>query len=91
MTSEERMLAGISGSACGSTGTGSGAGLEPPKLGKPPKLPQPESARAKNTAAAGAEPELNFTMASPPSSMPAAAATHPKIRNARPEREASRQ
>ena len=84
------MLAGISGSGCGSTGTGSGAGAELPKLGKPPKLPQPESARASNTAAAGAGPRLNFPMASPPTSMPAAP-TPTQIRNARPEREASRQ
>ena len=57
------MLAGISGVACGSTGTGSGAGLELPKLGNPPKLPQPASARAKSIAAAGAKPRLNLLMA----------------------------
>jgi hypothetical protein len=92
------MLAGISGAGWGSTGTGSGAGVELPKLGKPPKLPQPASPRAENSAksiaAAGAGPRLNFPMASPPSSMPLAAATnHPKPRfkpgtrdrNAKPE------
>src|ERR1700722_10153747 len=73
MTSEERMLAGISGAGWGSTGTRSGAGLELPKLGKPPKLPQPASPRASNIAAAGAGPRLNFPMASPPSSSVAAA------------------
>src|ERR1019366_5567126 len=82
MTSEERMLAGISGADWGSTGTGSGAGLEPPKLGKPPKLPQPASPRvensASNIAAAGAGPRLNFPMASPPSWSVAAATNHPK-------------
>src|SRR5271169_791690 len=64
MTSDERMLAGISGAGCGSDGMGSGAGGELPKLGKPPKLPQPASPRAKSMATAGAGPELNFPMAS---------------------------
>src|SRR5580692_309395 len=99
MTSEERMLAGISGAGWGSTGTGSGAGVELPKLGKPPKLPQPASPRAEssaNIAAAGAGPRLNFPMASPPSSMPVAAATnHPRpqfeARNPRPERKTGTQ
>src|SRR5580692_6205889 len=76
MTSEERTLAGISGAAWGSTGTGSGAGLEPPKLGKPPKLPQPARLSARHMAAAGAGPKLNLPMASPPSSAPVAAATN---------------
>src|SRR5579883_422099 len=64
------MLAGSSGAGAGSAGMGSGAGVELPKLGKPPKLPQPASPSANRMAAAGAGPKLSLLMAYLPSSRP---------------------
>src|SRR5579871_3008007 len=86
------MLAGSSGAGAGSDGMGSGAGLEPPKLGKlkppaQPASPKPENS-ASNIATVGAGPKLILLMASLPSSMPGGQA-RPNRTSKSPERPAA--